>query len=60
MRKGSKLPRYKCLKCGKEQSSRRFPPCRYCGAKNMFLKLIKYGWDGKIQEFKIFKNPLAC
>ena len=53
MRKGSKLPRYKCMNCGKEQSHRGFPPCRYCGANNRMLKLIRFGWDGIIQEFKL-------
>jgi len=52
MRKGSFLPRYRCLKWGKEQSSKKFPPCRYCGANHRFLKLIGYGWDGEIKQFK--------
>lgn len=55
MRKGSKLPRYRCLKCGKKQSRKGFPPCRYCNADNRFLKLIRFGWDGLIQTFDILK-----
>ena len=55
MRKGSNLPRYKCLKCGREQSRRGFPPCRYCGANTLLLKLIRFGWDGEIKQFKLLE-----
>jgi len=53
MRKGSRLPRYRCTVCGYEWArGGRRAICKSCGDDNhRNVEFVSYGWDGIVRTF---------